>query len=341
MASEPEFGELTEKTFLREYWPNEERDFSRWLSREDRLRLLGNALDMDLVLRGVEERVGPFEADLVAIQRNEDERDDDLVIIENQLGRTDHDHLGKLLTYAAGLRKETTKSLTLVWIAKEVREEHQDAIDWLNLITDEKTDFFAVEIKVWQIGSSLPAPRFHVVSRPDRRVGARTTTLEARDRPEEQTLFDFWQAFKDSLHGPQPPLNEPRPKASLRCRLGRSGFGIHLKVLRQDKKLRCSLMINHSDSLRALDLLRNERAAIESQVGSALSGWNPIPGQRRQILYVERSDSDIARKDEWPEYFAWFSEQAQRFYQTFLDRVQKLPLGKDEEVNDGDPVEES
>lgn len=338
MASGPQFGEIVEKTDLRDYWPNEEKDFSQWLSQEPNLRLLGNALDMDLVLRGVEKRVGSFEADIVAIQRNEEAVDDDIVIVENQLERTNHDHLGKLLTYAAGLREETTKSVTLVWIAKEVREEHRHAIDWLNQITDDRTDFFAVELKIWQIEKSLPAPRFHVVCQPNQRLKALTDSKHP-ESADAEALLDFWEAFKDSAVGVSLPLGKPKANPTMNLRLGRSGFSIRLKILRQEKKLRCSLTINHSDSHHALELLRAEKSSIESKT-TPLSGWESKPSQRRQMVYIERNDSDFTNKAAWPTYFAWFKEYGQRFYDAFGSRIQHLSLHNDEDLSENDPADE-
>ncbi|MDD7112728.1 MAG: hypothetical protein PUH96_12005, partial [Coriobacteriaceae bacterium] len=82
------------------------------------------------------------------------------VIVENQLEATNHDHLGKVITYAAG------KGASLVvWVVAQARDEHRQAIEWLNQHTDSEFGFFLIEIELWSIDGSAPAPRFNVVER--------------------------------------------------------------------------------------------------------------------------------------------------------------------------------
>ena len=121
----PDFGTL-ERLDPREYWPNEAADFTPWLADDANIRLLGSAIRMDLDVESTEVAVGPFSADIVCRSAPDDHR----VVIENQLEKTDHDHLGKLLTYAGGLDDVRT----VVWIARQFTEEHRTAIDWLNAV---------------------------------------------------------------------------------------------------------------------------------------------------------------------------------------------------------------
>src|SRR6185312_8829511 len=101
---------------------------------------------------------GPLRADILC----KDVGTDAWVLIENQLERTNHGHLGQLLTYAAGL-----DAVTIVWIAERFTEEHRAALDWLNERTDEKITFFGLEVELWQIGNSPVAPKFNIVSKPN------------------------------------------------------------------------------------------------------------------------------------------------------------------------------
>ena len=119
---------------VRDVWALEPQHFSTWLA--ENIEQLGHAIGIELAVRGREVGVGAFSLDMLAHDVDRDR----IVIIENQLGRTDHDHLGKLLTYAAG-----TKAEVIVWIAPEFREEHRAAIDWLNNNTDQSKEFFAIE----------------------------------------------------------------------------------------------------------------------------------------------------------------------------------------------------
>lgn len=144
-----------ERVDLREVWQREANSFTPWLA--ENLHLIGEAIEMDLALEAVEKTVGTFRADIVA--RNV--RTDGWVLIENQLDRTDHSHLGQILTYATGL-----KATTVVWIACQFADEHTAALDWLNSVTDENIRFYGLQIELWRIDSSM-APKFNIVSRPN------------------------------------------------------------------------------------------------------------------------------------------------------------------------------
>ena len=139
-------------------WIDEAQDFTPWLAMEPNLAILGKTIGIDLELVGQEHNVGLFRADIFC----KNTADNSWVLIENQLRRTDHGHLGQLLTYAAGLQ-----AVTIIWVAARFTEEHRAALDWLNGITREEFRFFGVEIELWQIGSSPPAPKFNVVAKPN------------------------------------------------------------------------------------------------------------------------------------------------------------------------------
>jgi len=124
----------------------------------ENLELLSEEIDIELSLIGTEYNVGRFNVDIYAEESGVGRK----VIIENQLWKTDHDQLGKLITYASGLAAEI-----IIWIVKDVFEEHRQAIDWLNENTAENIYFFAIRMEVWKIGDSEPAPKFHIVSKPN------------------------------------------------------------------------------------------------------------------------------------------------------------------------------
>lgn len=149
-------GKLSYIEDLRTIWKHEEKEFTPWLA--ENISLLGEALDLDLEVISIEHDVGAFSLDILA----KDTSSGNIVAIENQLEITDHTHLGQIITYTSGVDAKT-----VVWISKEVREEHRKAIDWLNQVTSEEMSFFAVEIQLIQIDTSSPAPFFKVKASPN------------------------------------------------------------------------------------------------------------------------------------------------------------------------------
>lgn len=143
---------------IRELWAHEQHHFSEWLSKEENIELLNDTLGLTLTEVSKEVFVGSYRCDLVAT----DETTGIKVIIENQLEATDHDHLGKIITYASGLDAQV-----VVWIVKEAREEHRSAIEWLNNNLIKGISFFLLEIQAYKIGDSLPAPKFEVIEKPN------------------------------------------------------------------------------------------------------------------------------------------------------------------------------
>ena len=174
---------------LRDVWEDEARDFTPWLGNEENLGLLGEAVGLELELETLEAEVGPFAADILC----KNIADDTWVLIENQVEKTDHRHLGQILTYAAGLSAKT-----VIWLAKQFTEEHRAALDWLNENTAEDLSFFGLEIELWCIGDSPPAPKFNVVSKPNdwtREVKTRSASVTAPSDT-KKTQYQFWTAFK-------------------------------------------------------------------------------------------------------------------------------------------------
>ena len=146
------------KVDLRDFWEDEARDFTPWLAQQENLTLLGETIGMELELVGREQKVGGFKVDILA----KDLLTDRYVVIENQLEKTNHGHLGQLLTYASGY-----EAIAVVWIANYMCEEHRKALDWLNEKTVEDLGFFGLEIELWKIGQFEPAPKFNIVAQPN------------------------------------------------------------------------------------------------------------------------------------------------------------------------------
>ena len=181
-------GKMIRITDLRSVWPHEANDFTKWLAQDDNLTLLGDAIDIELELEERESSVGSFSVDIFAKEVGTNRR----VIIENQLEDTNHDHLGKLITYASGTGAEV-----IVWVVKRARDEHRQAIEWLNQHTDSNIGFFLLEIELWQIGDSEKAPRFNIVEKPN----DWTKTMKSIEGLSNTDLLklEFWTGFNDAM----------------------------------------------------------------------------------------------------------------------------------------------
>ena len=182
---------------VRELWSNEANDFTPWL--HDNPEILGALLGTELFPEDREVAVGRYSADLLF--RDSTDR---IVVVENMFGPTDHDHLGKLITYSAGLDAGVA-----VLIAEEFRDEHRSALDWLNHISQNDFAFFGVIIEAWRIGDSNPAPQLRVDTQPDNWSRAVRSTASS-DSTIAQLYRRFWGRFLPELH----EARQARPKWS-------------------------------------------------------------------------------------------------------------------------------
>lgn len=194
----------------RDAWSNEATDFTPWLAKDENFSVLADALHFtDAEVEATEHSVGSFSADIIARDR------DGYILVENQLEQTDHTHLGQILTYLAGL----DGAVKVVWVSTKVREEHRAAVDWLNAHTPDDFSFFAVELELFQIGTSPAAPHFHVVAKPNewsRHVTQRSRQLsETATSDRQQRYMDFWTAFGSTLPNMTQATPEGRPARTI------------------------------------------------------------------------------------------------------------------------------
>ncbi len=263
-------------------WPNEALDFTPWL--RENVGLLADALGLDLEIHEAEVPVGGFNVDLVG----EDVTNGRRLIVENQLGASDHSHLGQLLTYAGGL-----DAATIVWITTTVREEHRQALDWLNRHTDRDVAFFGLQIEVVQIGDSMPAANLKPIAMPN---DWGRTLKRAAEQAEPSGVAIGRQRFFEAVLG---ELKARRPGITNASRVGlnnwfsfsagRTGFG-YSWVFTGDRQFRTELYIDAGDAatnegyLRALAARRGE---FETKVGTPLD-WDRMEGRRASRISVSR-----------------------------------------------------
>lgn len=303
--------ERLEPVHPREIWPTEP-EFTQWLAQPENLLQLGEEVGIDLALIEVEAAVGDFSADILA----KDLANDEKIIIENQFGSTNHDHLGKIITYASGHTANR-----VIWIFENIREEHRQAIDWLNDNTDDDLSFFAVELEVWRIANSDPAPRFNIVCRPNdwaKTIKQRGTTGEMTGGQQQQ--FEFWTALRD--HNREKQLNvrlqAPAPQHWTNVSIGTSLAHVALTMHRPDERLGCELYINDEKDL--FQYLMSNKDEIERELGTELE-WREAKKACRILQY--RFGFDIEKPQGYPAHFDWLLERATTFRKVFGAWVMK------------------
>jgi hypothetical protein len=292
----------------RDIWRSEPAQFTPWLAQH--LDLLGEQLGLDLSNEGLERPIGAFSADIVARETSSK----NLVVIENQLAPTDHDHLGKLVTYASGL-----EAGVVVWVAPEFRDEHRRALDWLNEVTSEDVAFFGVQVELLQVDDSRPAPNFRIVSSPN--TWFRTQRTSTTEPSAKMARYQrFFAELLTLLHRKHPNFTNvraahPQNWISFSAR-GAGGYGL---TFAQGGQFCCELYIDTGDRSRnkkIFDLLHAEKDAIEAALATALS-WQRLDTRRasRVAQYVEGSiDAGEARLEELR---GWGVERVVEFKRVF------------------------
>lgn len=316
-----------EKVDLRDQWRSEAGEFTPWLARDENVALLGEVIGLELEVEALERNVGRFYADILC----KDTANGHWVLIENQLERTDHAHLGQLMTYAAGL-----DAVTIVWIAARFTEEHRAALDWLNDITDDRFNFFGIEVELWRIGDSLAAPKFSLVSKPNdwtKSVAGAARGIASSPGSEAQALqLDFWTGFKAHLEEAGSPVKptKPLPQNWMWMSIGRTGFGLsaalstwnHATQTYGAKALRAELSISHRASKAFYEYLQAERVAIEQDMGEALQ-WYSKDDVKTCRIYVE-TPAEFENRERWPEQFAWLRLKLEALGRVFRERIRRL-----------------
>ncbi len=284
-----------ERIPVREVWPHEALDFMKWLAQEENLKQLGEACSIDLELVDVESSVGSFSVDIFAKESDSERR----VIIENQLEDTNHDHLGKIITYTAGKGADVA-----IWVVAHARDEHRKAIEWLNEHTDDDCSFFLVEIEVWRIGDSPMAPRFNVIESPNE--WARAEKAKDRLSDTQATQLDYWQSYREAaLSNPefskfmQPQQARPQHWSDLSVHSSR--YHLCMFALVRDQRVGVGIYIPDDKELGKTVFAH--QSELEQLIG--VKG-EPFDARKACGIRFYREGCDIKGKPEmWNDYIAW------------------------------------
>src|ERR1043166_8411326 len=258
------------KVDLRDLWKHEALDFTKWLSQPGNLELLSDEIGIGIELIQTEAHVGRYNVDILAQEENTGRK----IIIENQLETTDHSHLGQLITYAAGIEAEY-----IVWLVREARDEHLQAVDWLNEHTDDILNFFIVVVELRQL--------------------------------------DFWQRLRDFAANKSPELKLRKPPARnwYDVSIGRSDCHAILTVRFREDEVGCELYIRNSKELFH-DLLKS-KDAIEKELGLVGKiNWMELP-ERKASEIGTYTRFDFGNEAAWDDAFKWLAETCIKFKRVF------------------------
>ncbi len=301
-----DFGNL-KQVELRTGWKHEAFDFTQWLVKPENLQFLSDEIGIEVAPIEAEASSGRYSVDILA----EEESTGKKIIIENQLEKSDHDHLGKIITYASGYDAEY-----VVWIVKGANEEHRQALEWLNDHTDSELNFFLMKLELWQIDDSKPAVKLNTIVKPNEW----TKTIRERNQSEELSetklmQLDFWSSFKSYCDekGIRFVSRKPRASRQYDISIGTSEAYIRLVASTMHSELRVMFIVKEKQEL--FDEFYDDKDQIESEIGSSLN-WKPAPNQKRSLVELKRS-AEIANKDNWPEYNSWLLENAEKFREVF------------------------
>ena len=310
-----------DKVELRNVWANEAADFTPWLA--DNISELGTALGMELELREQEADVGGYSLDILASDLNRDRP----VVIENQLETTDHDHLGKLLTYAAGFDANV-----VVWLTRQFRDEHRQALDWLNQRTGEDTQFFGVVVELWKIGESLPAPHFNLVAAPNDWRKESISRAAERKTPDPSSKGEryraFFQRLIDSLREDYKFTAAKRGQDQNWYSFS-SGYGRLFKYsasFTRQNQARIEVYIDSGDAgenRSIFDSLKVHRGSIESDLGYALD-WQPLEGKQACRIAADRDGTIDNSDDVLEDIRNWMAKTLLEFRNVFDSYFEQL-----------------
>jgi hypothetical protein len=292
---------------IREIWRTEPADFTTWLAKEENLSLLGDEIGISISLIKTEAGVGAFSADILAEEANTGRK----IVIENQLEETDHDHFGKLFTYGSGLDADI-----LIWICKNIRDEHRQAIDWLNEKTTNTLSIFAIEMNVWRIGDSNPAPKFQVVCSPNDWGKTLKGTLE-EGKPSATNLMqlDFWTEFNSYMSKDDWfRLRKPQPHHWYSVALGSSQAHLDLSVSFTKQFIRVELYIR--DNKELFHKLEGEKPNIEKELGLTLT-WDELPKAKASSIWIKKTVPLLKNKENWNTCFDWYAGIVKKFKDVF------------------------
>ncbi len=299
---------------VRKAFPHEAHNFTVWL--ESNIDALSQRIGIELTVLEREKAVGSFNVDLVCEDANRNR-----VIIENQLERTDHDHLGKLLTYLVNLEAKMA-----IWVTPEVRPEHERVIDWLNETVGGDYAFYLVQVEAVRIGTSPFAPLFTIQAGPDEQtheIGE--TKKELADRHIHRR--EFWAQLLERSKGRTKLFSGRAPSTDhwLTTGSGRTGIGFNYIILKDGAGVELNIDVGDQGKNKAIfDELYSQKDNIETEFGEALN-WRRLEEKRASLIAWRIYDQgNLNEPETWPALQDMLIDTMIRFDRALRPRITRL-----------------
>lgn len=300
---------------IREVWKSESYNFTPWL--RDNIDLLNDILDISLSSAESEQSAGAFSVDIVA----EDESGNP-VIIENQFGKSDHDHLGKLLTYLTMI-----ESKIAIWIVEEAKSEHISTIAWLN--ESSTASFYLIKVEAVKIGNSEPAPLLTLI------VGPNEDTKQAgivkKDIAERYTIRNrFWKQLLDEakektkLHS----NISPGQHSWIGTSAGKRGLGFNYGIRKHDSQIELYIdrgAESKEENKKIYDELYENKEKIEEAFGETLK-WERLEQKRACRISKQLSLGGYRDENNWNEIIEAMIDNMIRFSKSIKQYIKQIKI---------------
>ena len=277
---------------IRTVWAHEQYNFSKWLANEENIKELGDELNLSLTDVETEKFVGNYRCDILC----KDEITGKVVLIENQLEATNHDHLGKIITYASGL-----DAAVVVWIVASARQEHASAIEWLNKHTSDDLSFFLIEVHAYTIGISEPAPMFKIIEQPnDFAKSVKAISKNSELSVAQQNRLEFWTQLNEVLDQRGKPFNKRKATTDhwYSVAMGSSECNISIDLVNKEHKIRVGVWI--TDNKELYDQFYAHKEEIEASCGFELY-WDRLDDKKASLACTYIHGLDFDNQDNYPE----------------------------------------
>ena len=301
---------------IRSLW-QQEIQFSDWLTTQDGIDLLAQDLEIEIENPRREGKGTNFSCDIVANVVGDESH---VVVIENQFGRTNHDHLAKLLTYAA-----VHKAVVGIWIAEQAADDHRQVIDWLNENTPNTVSLYLAELKAFTIGSSPAAPQLDVICRPNTTMKRANAELTEGEKKRYQWRLAFWTDIHNRMKSEKLPfrLQKPGEDHWSSIAIGRAGFNLSMLLTPKNQSVVVELLI-HPEGWKdsAFEQLKTQASEIQKELGATLD-WRPMLEKSScRIVLEEQIDPKIEANRK--AICDWFAEWTPKMFSVFSKRVKAL-----------------